>query len=231
MVLDQLVDGASRHLEFDQGTLQLIYILCLPLVDGVFASILVSGAIPTFSDMLAPSLTVFSGAGALAVLYSNSIAVREAKRLVLKAAPVLMAGAVLVGLMAPLYSDLFDNSILKYASGLTLLLISAKILHIGIADQMPPNTIMLTGMALSFQITASLSLSLAYLPKAAVTCILALFTLYSDSYLEKYDLNLKLVRLGGAAALSIIGASMFLPVPSEPSLLILAASFATSLKY
>ncbi|MFB6077340.1 MAG: hypothetical protein ABEK12_04385, partial [Candidatus Nanohaloarchaea archaeon] len=62
MVLDHLDDGAQR----------LVLVLCLPLVDGVFATLLVTGALKTFADVVAVALTIFAGAGSLAVLYSHA---------------------------------------------------------------------------------------------------------------------------------------------------------------
>ena len=231
MVLDQLIDGASRHLpDFDQGTQQLLYILCLPLIDGVFASMLVSGAITTFSDIVAASLTLFSGAGALAVLYSNSGTVSEARRSVLKAAPILIAGSILVGLIAPIYAEIFEISLLKYATGLALLSIAADIADLRVAEKIPPHAIIFTGMILSFQTPASINLTASYLPQSGMTSLIALISLYTASSLKKYDLNLKMVRIGGASALAIIAASMFSSIPSEPSLMVLGIFFAASLK-
>lgn len=232
MVLDQLIDGASRHLPgFDQGTQQLVYILCLPLIDGVFASMLVSGAITTFSDIVAASLTLFSGAGALAVLYSNSENVSEARRSVLRAAPVLVIGSVLVGLIAPIYAEVFKISLLKYATGLALLSIAADIADLGVAEKIPPHAVIITGMMLSLQTPASINLTVSYLPEAGMTSLIALVSLYAASSLKRYDLNLRMVRIGGASALAIIATSMFSSVPSEPSLLVLGVSFAASMKY
>jgi hypothetical protein len=232
MVLDQLTYGASRHLtDYDQGTQQLLYILCLPLIDGVFASMLVSGTITTFSDILAVSLTLFSGAGALAVLYSTSDSVESARKSVLKAAPILILGSLLVGLVAPVYAELFNTSLLKYATGLTLLSIAAEMADLKIADRMPPHAVIITGMVLSLQTPASIDLGLSYLPQAGLTSVIALISLYASSSLKKYDLNLKMVRLGGASALSIIAASVLFSVPSELSILVLGISFAASLKY
>lgn len=229
MVLEQLRDGASRHLQaYDEGTRQLIYILCLPLIDGVFASLLVSGAMTTFSAVIATSLTVFSGAGALAVLYSNADTVQDARNMVLRAAPFLLVGAVLVGIVAPIYAEMFNLSLLKYATGLTLISIAAQIAEIDYADKFPPHAIIATGLILSVQTPAALALSLSYLPNALITAAVAIGTLYVASSLSRYDLNLRYIRLGGAMALTIIGISLFVQVPSDASLVVLGLSFIAS---
>lgn len=229
MVLGQLKDGASRHLQaYDEGTRQLIYILCLPLIDGVFASMLVSGAMTTFSEVVATSLTIFSGAGALAVLYSHADSVSEARDMVLKAAPFLILGAALVGVVAPIYAEMFNLSLLKYATGLTLLSIAAQIAKVEHAEKFPPHAIIFTGLALSIQAPSALALNASYLPNALMTALLAVGVLYAASSLSKYDLKMKYIRLGGAAALAVIGASIFVQLPSDASLLILGISFLAS---
>ncbi|PSG99967.1 MAG: hypothetical protein BRC28_01840 [Nanohaloarchaea archaeon SW_4_43_9] len=105
---------------------KLIFILCLPLVDGVFATLLVTGAVETFSDIVSVALTVFTGAGALAVLYSCSETRKEATRTVLQAAPYLVVGAILISLVAPIYEQLFFIERLRYAAGLALFAIAVK---------------------------------------------------------------------------------------------------------
>jgi hypothetical protein len=56
MVLDELTDGASRHFSAfnplkEEGSRRLLFILCLPFLDGVFATLLVTGAVETFSQV------------------------------------------------------------------------------------------------------------------------------------------------------------------------------------
>ena len=231
MVLEQLRDGASRQLlGLDKGTKQLIYILCLPLVDGVFASLLVSGAITTFSELIATSLTVFSGAGALAVLYSNSKTAEEAKKMVLKAAPFLIGGALLVGLVAPIYAEIFDLGLLRYATGLTLFAIAVQIADLPYSELLPPQAVIFTGMVLSLQSPSALKLGYSYLPEAMLTVSISLVALYAASYLSKMDMDMRYIRAGGASALTILGLSIFIQLPSMSSLVVLAFSFIASLR-
>jgi len=231
MVLEQLRDGASRQLlGLDKGTKQLIYILCLPLVDGVFASLLVSGAITTFSELIATSLTVFSGAGALAVLYSNSKTAEEAKKMVLKAAPFLIGGALLVGLVAPIYAEIFDLGLLRYATGLTLFAIAVQIADLPYSELLPPQAVIFTGMVLSLQSPSALKLGYSYLPEAMLTVSVSLVALYAASYLSKMDMDMRYIRAGGASALTILGLSIFIQLPSMSSLVVLAFSFIASLR-
>lgn len=233
MVLERLTDGASRHLSgFDEGTRRLTFILCLPLLDGVFATLLVTGAVGTFSDMLAVALTVFTGAGALAVLYSNSESFDEAVRMVARASPVLVAGAAIVALIAPVYAQMFYVERLKYAAGIVLLVIAADMLDVDFAENFPVPAVLLTGMAVSLKNPGALQFTLAYLQPAVLTALASIAGLFAASTLASRDLRLDYVRRGGSAVLLIIGLSQFgLRLPSELGLAVFAAAVAASMRF
>ncbi|PSH01043.1 MAG: hypothetical protein BRC30_00355, partial [Nanohaloarchaea archaeon SW_7_46_7] len=206
MVLEKIDDGAQR----------LLLVLCLPLIDGVFATLLVTGAVSTFSDIITVGLTVFTGAGALAVLYSESENRSEAFSLVNQAAPVLLAGALLVALIAPVFDQIFHISRLKYAAGLALLTISAKLVDIELAEKFSVPAILVTGMFLSLRSGATLSLSLEYVLPALLTSTAAIGGLYLASYLSRDNISLRYIRGGGAVVLTVISASLFgYDVPSN----------------
>ncbi|MBY6294014.1 hypothetical protein GLU60_01340 [Nanohaloarchaea archaeon H01] len=230
MVLERLSDGASGHsLVPDEDARKLIFILCLPLVDGVFATLLVTGAVETFSDIVAVGLTVFAGAGALAVLYSASKNRQEAVGLVKQAAPYLILGAVLVSLVAPIYEQLFYISRLRYAAGLALLTIAMKMGGIKIADKLSVPAILITGLMLSVRNPGSLAFSLNYVAPAVATVTVALAALYGASRLNVSRMDLNYIRKGGALVLTFIALSMYgLEIPSELGLAVFALSVVAS---
>ena len=235
MVLDQLRDGASRHLSAylptDEDSRRLVFILCLPFVDGVFATLLVSGAIDTFSSIVSIALTIFTGAGALAVLYSSTESRYEAKKMVDQAAPLLIAGAVAVSLVAPVFEQLLYVERMSYAAGLALLVISLKMLEVDLAEKLSVPAIILTGLVLSAKNLSAIALSLEYLVPAVLTAVVALVGLYAASLLNPERINLDYIQRGGALVLGIIALSMFgLPVPSGLSLTVFALSVVVSLR-
>jgi hypothetical protein len=232
MVLEQLKDGAQRQLQVfnDEGVKQLVFILCLPLVDGVFATLLVTGAVETFTDIVAVALTVFSGAGALAVLYSHSNTQAEAKSIVLRAAPFLVAGAALIASVAPIYEQLFYTQRLQYAAGLALLVISGKLAEVDLADKFSVPAIILTGLVLSIKSPSGIHFSMAYMLPALMTSLTAVLALYASSYLTGRNLTMSYIQKGSAVVLVLISLSMFgVSVPSELGLAVFAASVAASL--
>ena len=221
MVLDFLDDGAQR----------LLLVLCLPLVDGVFATLLVTGAIQTFSDAFNVALTIFTGAGALAVLYSSAENGREARRMVRQVAPFLLGGAVLIALIAPVFASIFYMERLKYATGLAIIAIAAHILELDIADKFPVPAIIVTGMIVSVQTPSAVTPSLEYVVPALGTTLLAAAVLYAATLLDVDSMDLDYIRRGGALVLCLIGVSQFgVAVPSELGLAVLAASVFISLR-
>ena len=231
MDLDSLTSGASRHLLdfYDRPTRRLITILCLPLIDGVFPTLLVSGAVTTFSDIIAVSLTIFTGAGALAVLYSTSENIEQAKSTVLKAAPVLVSGAVLVSLIAPVFEQIFYIEMMRTVAGLALLSIALNMLGVEKAKLFPVPAIILTGAILSVRSPQALGFTASYVVPALLTSLSAVTALYIAAYVDSSSLNLRYIRRGGALVLILIALSQFgLKVPSNLGLMVFGASLVAS---
>lgn len=231
MVLEKLKAGAPRHILKEDGSRQLAFILCLPLIDGVFATLLVTGAVSTFSQMINVAVTIFAGAGALAVLYSESETRREAVQMVNNVIPIVLTGALLVALVAPIFQSLFATGLLKYAAALAVISISLELADIDIGDRLPPTAIILTGLLLSYQGIGSFSLTLSYVQPALVTVALASIGLYMATMLKKYSMNLTYVRYGGALVLGLISLSLLgLEIPQQAGPAIFALSILISIK-
>ncbi len=215
--------------ELDEGVRKLIFILCLPLIDGVFATLLVTGSVQTFSDIVTVALTIFTGAGALAVLYSYSGSVKEARQMVLQAAPVLLAGAAVVSLVAPVFGQVLYVERMKIAAGLALVVISLELAGLELAEKFSVPGILLTGGLLSVGTPEGLYLSLQYLLPALYTASIAVIVLSGASFLRGMNLRISYIRKGGAVALLAIGISLFgVNIPSNVSLVAVAASFLAS---
>ncbi|MFB6145948.1 MAG: DUF5794 domain-containing protein [Candidatus Nanohaloarchaea archaeon] len=232
MVLERIKDGAERHLfDLDEDTRRLAFILCLPLVDGVFATLLVTGAINTFSDVVSIALTVFTGAGALAVLYSSTDSRQEAKRMVLKAAPLLVMGALLVSLVAPVFEQLFYIERLRYAAGLALLTIALHMFDVDYAEKLSVPAIIITGMLLSIRNPGAMAFSLEYVAPALLTSVTAVMALYAASFISQERMTLSYIKRGGGIVLVLIALSQFgVDMPSELNLAVFAVSVVVSLR-
>ncbi len=233
MVLEQLIDGASGHLSAlrDEDTRNLVFILCLPFVDGIFATLLVSGAIQTFSDVIAIALTIFTGAGALSVLYSSADTKEEAKEMVLGAAPFLITGAAVISLIAPVFEQILYVERMKYAAALALLTISLKMMEVDLADKLSVPAIVLTGVVLSVKQPENLYLTYEYMAQGVLTVSVSLVGLYLASLLDPEFLDLSYIQKGGALVLAIISLSMFgVQLPDNLGLTVFAVSLLASLR-
>jgi len=230
MVLERLNPGAPRQL-LDDSSRKLAFILCLPLIDGVFATLLVTGAVNTFSQMLNIAITIFTGAGALAVLYSEASNRKEAVQMVNNVIPVLLAGVIAVALIAPIFEQLFSTELLKYAAGLAISSIALQLADIEIAERIPPTAVILTGLLLSYQGPVNLVLTLEYVIPALSTALIAITGLYLATGLKKYGMNLQYIRYGGSAVLGIIAMSLFgLNVPENIGPFVFMLSVLVSLR-
>lgn len=217
--------------ELDSGAQRLVMVLCLPLIDGVFATLLVTGAVNTFSNIIVVALTIFTGAGALAVLYSHAETKAEARRLTVQAAPMLILGALAVALIAPVFEELFHVNRLQYAAALIVLVIAANFLEIDMAEKFSPHAILLTGLVLSVQNPGALTLSFAYVTPALITALVASAGLYAAASINPDRLSLGYVQKGGAVVLVLIGLSLFgLNIPSELTLGVFGGSIAAALR-
>lgn len=232
MTLDSLTDGAQRHVQsfLDRETRRLVTILCLPLVDGVFATMLVSGSVRTLSDVIAVSLTIFAGAGALAVIFSSTGDRRHARKIVLKASPVLILGSVAVSLVAPVYEQLVSVSMMQQVAGLALLVIAGKMLEFRYLKNISVPAVVATGAVLSLQSPGSISVTYSYVVPAAATALMASMILLGSTYLNRDLIRVSAFRKGAAAVLVVLALPMLgFTIPRNAAVLTLSASVVYSL--
>ncbi|MFB6100830.1 MAG: DUF5794 domain-containing protein, partial [Candidatus Nanohalobium sp.] len=201
----------------------------LPFVDGVFATMLASGYIETFSSIVNVAFTVFAGAGALAVLYSESGSVQEARNMVLHVTPILILGGIFTGLAAPVFTEIFYVGRLKYATGLAILSISLQLGGIEKAEVLSVPAIIVTGLVMSLRNPSAIELSTAYILPALLTVSTAALGLLLASGLRN-RIKVDYIRKSGAVVLLTISASLFgLNIPSMLGPGVLAASIMISI--
>lgn len=211
--------------KLDSGAQRLLLVLALPLVDGVFATLLVTGAIQTFSQILTVALTIFTGAGALAILYSEAGNQEEAKNMVKTVAPYLLSGALLVALVAPVFEHIFYISRLRYAAAIAVAVIALKLADIDLAEKFTVPSIIVTGMALSLKQPAALGITLSYVLPAVLTASVAIAALYLATFLDPENLDLDIIRRAGSLVLILISLSLVgLQIPSNLSLAVLSTA-------
>jgi hypothetical protein len=189
----------------------------------------VTGAVQTFSEILTVALTIFTGAGALAILYSESGSREEAQKMVKQVAPYLVSGALIVALVAPVFEQIFYLSRLRYAAAIAVLVIALKISEVDIAEKFTVPSIIVTGMALSLKQPASIAITSGYVAPALLTVATALLVLYAATYLDPERLNLDIIRGAGTLVLILVSLSLLgLNIPSHLSLAVLSTAVAAA---
>jgi hypothetical protein len=189
----------------------------------------VTGAVQTFSEILTVALTIFTGAGALAILYSESGSREEAQKMVKQVAPYLVSGALIVALVAPVFEQIFYLSRLRYAAAIAVLVIGLKISEVDLAEKFTVPSIIVTGMALSLKQPASIAITLGYVAPALLTVATALLVLYAATYLDPERLNLDIIRGAGTLVLILVSLSLLgLNIPSHLSLAVLSTAVAAA---
>ncbi|MFQ3308525.1 MAG: hypothetical protein ACI977_000764 [Candidatus Nanohaloarchaea archaeon] len=188
-----------------------------------------TGAVQTFSEILTVALTIFTGAGALAILYSESGSREEAQKMVKQVAPYLVSGALIVALVAPVFEQIFYLSRLRYAAAIAVLVIALKISEVDIAEKFTVPSIIVTGMALSLKQPASIAITSGYVAPALLTVATALLVLYAATYLDPERLNLDIIRGAGTLVLILVSLSLLgLNIPSHLSLAVLSTAVAAA---
>jgi hypothetical protein len=189
----------------------------------------VTGAVQTFSEILTVALTIFTGAGALAILYSESGSREEAQKMVKQVAPYLVSGALIVALVAPVFEQIFYLSRLRYAAAIAVLVIALKISEVDLAEKFTVPSIIVTGMALSLKQPASIAITSGYVAPALLTVATALLVLYAATYLDPERLNLDIIRGAGTLVLILVSLSLLgLNIPSHLSLAVLSTAVAAA---
>lgn len=232
MVLEKLEIGAPWQLQdFDEDTRRLSYMLLLPLFDGVFATMLVSGYLKSLPSILNVAFTIFAGAGALTVIYSEAETAKQAREMIVKIAPLVIAGSIITGVFAPAFESLLYLDRLKIVSGLAVGMIALEIAGVEKLEKVSIPGVVGLGLLLSLRPQPDIVFTLEYLMPSVLTVSIALSGLYAASFLGD-RIKVDYMRKGGALVLLLISGSLLgLKIPSEAGLVVLAVSMAASLKF
>jgi hypothetical protein len=200
----------------------------LPLFDGVFATLLVSGYLQSLTSIVNVAFTIFAGAGALTIVLSEAGSARNAQKMVLKSAPMLLAGAIMTGLLAPAIESILYLERLQLISGLTVGIIAFQIADIKLIRRIPVPLLLVLGIIVSLQPNPQLTMTAVYIAPSILTISFALAGLLIASAL-KGRINIEYMRKGGVIVLLIISASLLgLNIPSGTGLVVLTISTAAA---
>ena len=152
--------SASRHpiaLRLEQqvgeGTRLLATVMALPLIDGIFAALILAGSVSTVLGMIEVGLFIFGGSATLAVVLAEMEGTRaEQIRKVLLVGALVVPVAALQAAIAPTIESVLEMRFFERFAALVIIAIAAKTASASIGEYLPgPGVIIGLGMIASFE--------------------------------------------------------------------------------
>lgn len=206
----------------DGPTARLGAVMGLPLVDGVFAALVLAEALATWRGVAVVGVLVFGGAGTLAVLLGSDRSQRSLAHSVLVVGVPLVALAAVEGALAPAVGRIVDLATFERFAGLVLLVVAAEIGSPRIADYLPgAGTVVALGLVASVDPSGAVVLDpdpVAGLRAAGAALVgvgLAL-ALVAFRPALRYTLDVDRLRFGSSVALAVLGLSVGDLLPDSP---------------
>ncbi|MDH5021426.1 DUF5794 domain-containing protein [Halobacterium rubrum] len=223
--LEQQVGGATKLLAT---------VMLLPLVDGIFAALVLAGQLETWAGVLQVGLLVFGGSATLAVILAEMGGSRreQATSVLVVGIPLIVIAAVEAAL-APTVATILDIPTFERFAALVILAIAAKTASATIGEYLPSPGVIIglgflasvnpSGAAFVARYDVDLLLHAAAAGGVAVTFALAVVALGPSL---RRIVAIDRFRFGSAVALATLAVSIFLPevVPSEAPLMVFAVA-------
>lgn len=142
-------------------------VMALPLVDGIFAALIVAGALDTPLRIVETGLLIFGGSATMAVILAEMDGTRrDHVESILVLGGILVPIAALEAAFAPTIESVLDLVVFERFAALVILAIAAKTASSQVGDVLPsPGTIIGLGLLASLQPS---SLSLVIRPDVAL---------------------------------------------------------------
>jgi len=194
------------------ATKLLATVMALPLIDGIFAALVLAGALSTPVGILETGLLIFGGSATMAVILAEMEGTRRQQM-----ASVLLIGALIVPVaaiqaaIAPTLSSLLNLDIFQRFAGLVILAIAAKTASSKVGEILPtPGVIIVLGLVASFepsgatvQFTSDPMVVARGAAAAAVGVAFALGVAIASPQLRG-RVNIDRFRFGSAVALGVL---------------------------
>jgi hypothetical protein len=133
------------------STRLLAVVMLLPLIDGVFVSVVLGGALDSVAGILEVGLLVFAGSATVAVILAEmNASPREQVRVVLGVGAAVVAGAAIVAALAPTIETALDMAVFERFAALVVLAVAASTASARFDDYLPgPGVIVVLGLVAS----------------------------------------------------------------------------------
>jgi hypothetical protein len=208
------------------ATRLLATVMLLPLVDGIFAALVLAGGLETPAGIVQIGLLVFGGSATLAVILAEmDQSPREQAMSVIAVGVPLVVIAAAEAALAPTIRTIVDIPTFERFAALVILAIAAKTASSTIGEYLPsPGIIIGLGFIASFQpdqvafaIAHDLELLLRAAAAGGVAIAFALVVVALQPFLRRI-VDIDRFRFGSAVALGTLALSIFHIVPANAPL-------------
>ncbi len=225
--LESIVGNDARLLALVMG---------LPLVDGIFVALILSGALDTVVGAVQVGLLIFGGSATVAVILADMTGTpREQAGVVLLVGIPLIALAAIQAALAPAIESVLDIAIFERFAALVIMAVAAKTASATIGDYLPSSAVIIAlGLVASldpsgaeFAVLHDTGLVVNATAAAVVAVTFALALALSGPYLRAY-VDLDRFRFGSAVALGLLPLAVLgMPFGNAPlAVLAVSALFA-----
>ena len=228
LALERRVGGATRLLAT---------VMLLPLLDGVFAAVVLAGGLASVTGIIEVGLLVFGGSATLAVILAEMEgSPREVATPILAVGAIVIAGSVVVAALAPTIQTVLDPVVFERFAAIIILAIAGRTASAKIGDWLPrPSMILLIGFVasvnaagFSLEIQTDPELMLRAAAAAGVGVGFALTAAVGAPWLRN-AVDIDRFRFGSAVALGVLPISILTSVEAPVSLAVLAVTTLLSL--
>lgn len=212
--LEQWVSTATRLL---------IVVMCLPLIDGVFAAVVLAGTLNSLAGIVEVGLLIFGGSATIAVILAEMDETpRKQARIVLAIGVVVVTGAAIQAAIAPTIESLLDMETFERVAALVILSVAATTTSARVGEYLPgPMAIVALGLVVSFS-PGDASLTVQTDPEliaravaaASVGVGTALLVAITSPWLRDI-VDIDRFRFGSAVALGVLAVSIVGLIPGE----------------
>jgi hypothetical protein len=212
--LERRVGGATKLLAT---------VMMLPLVDGIFAALILAGALDDPSGVVETGLLIFGGSATVAVVLAEMDgSPRERMRVIALLGCALLPAAALVAALAPTLGSALDMAVFQRFAGVVLLTVAAKTASTRVGEYLPrPAVVIGLGLLASLQ-PAGASIRLVADPLLIVHAVAAAgvgvgFALLVAALgpVLRGSVDLDRFRFGSAVALGLLALSVLGLLPTE----------------
>jgi len=238
--------SSSRHpvaLTIEQwvssSTRLLALVMVLPLVDGVFAALVLAGALGTVGGIVEVGLLVFGGSAMVAVVLAEmDQSPREQARTVLGIGVVLVAGAAVQAALAPTIASVLEMAIFERFAGVVILAVAANTASSQVGEYLPgPGVIVALGLVASLSpsefalaVQTDPGLILRAVVAASVGVVFALAVALASPWLRN-AVDVDRFRFGSAVALGVLALSTIGVVPTNAPVALSVLGLTTLLAF